>query len=56
MRYTSDQDGRLNNFALEPKMYQAEPPSAKDQRNYIILGIVALALVGGLVAIAVSVS
>jgi hypothetical protein len=56
MRYTSDEDGRLNNFAVEPKMYQAEPPTAKEQRNYIILGVVALALVGGLVAIAVSVS
>jgi hypothetical protein len=56
MRYTSDEDGRLNNFAVEPKMYQADPPTAKEQRNYIILGVVALALVGGLVAIAVSVS
>jgi hypothetical protein len=56
MRYTSDEDGRLNNFAVEPKMYQAEPPTAKQQRNYIILGAVAFALVGGLVVIAVSVS
>jgi hypothetical protein len=56
MRYTSDETGLLNNYAVEPKMYQAEPPNSKQQRSYIILGVVALTLVGGLCAIAVSVS
>ena len=56
MRYTTEGDGRLNNFAVEPKMYQAEPPNTNQQRVYAILGIGSLALIGGLCAIAVSVS
>lgn len=56
MPYTTEDGGRLNNFANEPKMYQAEPPTDTDKRNYLFLGIVALALVGGLFAIAVTVS
>lgn len=56
MPYTTEDGGRLNNFANEPKMYQAEPPTTTEKRNYVILGIVALALVGGLFAIAVNVS
>jgi hypothetical protein len=56
MPYTTEDGGRLNNFANEPKMYQAEPPSANEKRNYVILGVFALALVGGLLAVAFSVS
>lgn len=56
MPYTTEEGGRLNNFATEPKMYQAEPPSKNQQRNYIILGVVAAVLVGGLFFVAVSVS
>jgi hypothetical protein len=56
MRYTTEEGGRLNNFAVEPKMYTAEPPSKKQQAIYIVAGIGALALLGTLVAIAVSVS
>jgi hypothetical protein len=56
MPYTTEDGGRLNNFANEPKMYQADPPTATEKRNYVILGVVALALVGGLFAIAVNVS
>lgn len=56
MPYTTEEGGRLNNFANEPKMYKATPPSNTDKRNYLILGIVAVALIGGLMAIAVSVS
>ena len=56
MPYTTEEGGRLNNFAQEPKMYQAEPPSASQKRNYLILGVAALVLIGGVVAVAVSVS
>ncbi|MEO1593269.1 MAG: ssl1498 family light-harvesting-like protein [Cyanobacteria bacterium J06632_22] len=56
MPYTTEEGGRLNNFAQEPKMYQAEPPSEAQKRNYIILGIAAVALIGGVLAVAVSVS
>ncbi len=56
MRYTTEDGGRLNNFAIEPKMYKAEPPTQAQKRNYIILGIGAVALLGGLLVVAASVS
>ncbi|MFM7277307.1 MAG: photosystem II assembly protein Psb34, partial [Microcystis aeruginosa] len=27
MPYTNEEGGRLNNFAAEPKVYQADPPT-----------------------------
>ena len=56
MPYTTEEGGRLNNFAVEPKMYQAEPPNRQQKRNYVILGIAGMALVAGLVVVAASVS
>lgn len=56
MPYTSEEGGRLNNFAVEPKMYEAEPPSKGQKMNYVILGAGAIALLGGLVFVAASVS
>ncbi|MEL6354500.1 MAG: ssl1498 family light-harvesting-like protein [Cyanobacteria bacterium J06627_28] len=56
MRYTEEDRGLLNNFAVEPKMYEAEPPTGNEKRNYIILGSIAATLVVGLFAIATVVS
>lgn len=56
MPYTTEEGGRLNNFARETKIYQAEPPTKAEQRNYIILGALGMALVGGLIFVAFSVS
>ncbi|NJK52770.1 MAG: ssl1498 family light-harvesting-like protein [Leptolyngbyaceae cyanobacterium SU_3_3] len=56
MRYTTEEGGRLNNYAIEPKMYEATPPNKNQQRNYIILGSLGALLVGGLIAVAVVVS
>ena len=56
MPYTTEEGGRLNNFAAEPKLYQAEPPTKAQQRNYILLGIAAATLVGGVIFLAFSVS
>lgn len=56
MPYTKEEGGLINNFAEEPKMYEAEPPSPKQKRNYIILGVLALGLISSLLAVAVSVS
>jgi hypothetical protein len=56
MPYTTEEGGRLNNFAQEPKVYKAEPPTAAQKRNYIIFGIVGAVLVGGLIFVAFSVS
>lgn len=56
MPYTTEEGGRLNNFASEPKMYQAEPPTKGQIRNYIILSVGAIALIGGMLYVAVAVS
>jgi len=56
MPYTTEEGGRLNNFAREPKIYEADPPSQSQQRNYIFWGVAAATLVGGVVFIAFSVS
>lgn len=56
MRYTVEDGGRLNNFAVEPKMYQAEPPTQAQKRNYIILGTLGALLVVGLMVVAATVS
>ncbi|MGB3135315.1 MAG: ssl1498 family light-harvesting-like protein [Nodosilinea sp.] len=56
MPYTTEEGGRLNNFANEPKMYEAEPPNPSQKRSYLILGGLALVLVVGLMVVAVSVS
>jgi hypothetical protein len=56
MPYTNEEGGLINNFAREPKVYPAEPPTDGQKRNYIILGIGAALLVGGLIFVAFSVS
>jgi hypothetical protein len=56
MPYTTEEGGRLNNFAKEPTVYQAEDPTGTEKRNYVVLAVIAAALVGGLVFVAVSVS
>jgi hypothetical protein len=56
MPYTEEEGGLLNNFAVEPKMYEAQPPSQTQQRKYLILGTLAAVLVGGLIFVAFSVS
>ncbi|VEP15575.1 conserved hypothetical protein [Hyella patelloides LEGE 07179] len=53
MPYTTEEGGRLNNFASEPEMYTAEPPSGSEKRNYLILGVLGVALIGGVIAVAV---
>ncbi|WP_017294623.1 photosystem II assembly protein Psb34 [Geminocystis herdmanii] len=52
MPYTTEDGGRVNNFANEPKVYQADPPTKKEQKNYVILGILGVVLVVGVIAIA----
>ncbi len=56
MPYTTEEGGRLNNFAREPKVYQAEPPTSAQKRNFLILGVTATVLIGGLLFVAYSVS
>jgi hypothetical protein len=33
--YTIDEEGSLNNYAIEPEMSKAEYPSPKQQRRYL---------------------
>ncbi len=56
MPTTTEEGGRLNNFASEPKMYEAEPPSANEKRNYIIFGSLGAALIVGLIALTTVIS
>jgi hypothetical protein len=56
MPYTTDDEGRMNNFAVEPKMYPAEPPTLDQKKGYLLLGLTAATLVGGLLVIAAWVS
>jgi hypothetical protein len=53
MPYTTEEGGRLNNFAAEPKVYDAVPPNKTQQRNYIIMGIAAFVLISGVLTVAV---
>jgi hypothetical protein len=56
MPYTTEEGGRLNNFAKEPKVYLADPPSNSQKRTYVVLAIAAVVLVGGLIGVAFLVS
>jgi hypothetical protein len=51
----NDGDTRLNNFPTEPKMYVAESNITSGFRNYLVIGVVGLVLVGGLMAVAMAV-
>ncbi|MDR9403739.1 MAG: ssl1498 family light-harvesting-like protein [Halothece sp. Uz-M2-17] len=56
MPYTEEDGGRLNNFAVQPKMYVADAPNKKQKRNYIIMGALALLLIGGLLGVTIAIS
>ena len=50
--YRVDDEGIVNNYALEPEVYEAKYPSPKQQRRYIVLGGAAILLVSLVVWIA----
>ena len=53
---TVDDEGRLNNFAVEPEVYASEYPSPHQQRRYIYWGIAAAMLIIALVLVSTFVS
>jgi hypothetical protein len=53
---TVDDEGLINNFATEPKVYPSTYPSPWQQRRYIFLGAAAILFVAILVLISFSVS
>jgi hypothetical protein len=55
--YTVNADnGSMDNYAVEPKIYAAEPPTQAQKRNYILLGIGAVVLVAATMVVAVAAS
>lgn len=56
MPYINDGDGKLNNFAREPEMYQSEPLSGAQKRNYLLVGAIGSLLLLGLVVVSFQVS
>ncbi|MBE9170610.1 ssl1498 family light-harvesting-like protein [Pleurocapsales cyanobacterium LEGE 06147] len=56
MYTTTNQEGILNNYATEPKMYYAEYPSPEQQRRYALQGGLAILLVSSLFLTALAVS
>jgi hypothetical protein len=54
--YTVNEEGILNNYAIEPKMSTAEYPSLKQQRRYILLGAAAILFIALAVWIAFAAS
>ncbi|HEY9852837.1 MAG TPA: ssl1498 family light-harvesting-like protein [Leptolyngbyaceae cyanobacterium] len=50
--YTTNEEGILNNYAIEPKMSYSEYPSPEQQRRYALQGGVALLLITSLILIA----
>lgn len=53
---TVDDEGLLNNYAVEPEVYPSEYPSSRQQRRYIVLGAGAALFVVALVLISFFVS
>ncbi len=56
MRYIADENGILNNYAIEPKLYMAEAPSAGQQRQYLLQGAIALLVLASVIWTAIAVS
>lgn len=43
--YTTNEDGVLNNYAIEPKVYFATYPSPEQQQRYTVQAAIAAGLV-----------
>ncbi len=56
MPYVNDGAGKLDNFPKEPEMYQAEPLSTNQKRNFMITGVISLLLVAGMIAVSFTLS
>ncbi|MDZ8027138.1 MAG: photosystem II assembly protein Psb34 [Nostoc sp. SerVER01] len=56
MYTTVNEDGVLNNYAAEPKMYYSEYPAIWEQRKYLVQAAFATLIVTSLVLVAFSVS
>lgn len=53
---TIDDEGLINNFAVEPEVYPSEYPSPRQQRRYVVMGAGAALLIIALTYIAFAIS
>ena len=53
--YTTDNEGLLNNYSIEPSVYFADYPSIGQQQRYKLQGAVAFLLVGFLTLVAIGI-
>lgn len=56
MYTTRNEEGVLNNYATEPKVYCATYPSQEEQNSYLFQGALAILFVTSLVLVALGVS
>jgi hypothetical protein len=56
MYTTTNENGQLNNYAIEPDMYLASYPAPEQQNRYALQGGIATLFVMSLVFVALSVS
>jgi hypothetical protein len=56
MYTTIDENGILNNYATEPKLYYAEYPNQEQQNRYKVQGAIATLVVALVVLVAFGVS
>jgi hypothetical protein len=56
MYTTVNENGILNNYAAEPKMYYSEYPAIWEQRKYVIQAVFATLIVTTLVLVGFTVS
>lgn len=56
MYTTVNEDGIINNYAAEPKMYYAEYPAIWEQRKYVLQGLFATLIVTTIVLVGFTVS
>jgi hypothetical protein len=54
--YIVDDQGKLDNFAIEPKVYVADYPTPTEQRRYALQGALAVAFVSALFFITFAIS
>lgn len=54
--YTTDDQGILNNYAVEPTVYLAEYPSEAQQKQYAFQGALATLLVTSILLVTLAVS
>lgn len=56
MYTTVNEEGLLNNYATEPKVYYAAFPSSEQRRNYALQGAIATLFVTALVLVSLAAS